>query len=49
MAVGAQESSIYLYTLKSMDLMSEEIQAGSGLNPIKEVSSSETGHCHIQN
>lgn len=37
MAVAAYEGAIYLYTLKSMELMREELREGLGLNPIKEV------------
>ena len=40
--MGAYQGSIYLYALKSMDLLSKEVQAGMGLNPIKEVSPPET-------
>ena len=39
MAVAAHEGIIYVYRLKSMEVMNEEVMSGSGLHPIKEVCS----------
>ena len=40
MAVSAHEGAFYVYNLKSIEVMTQEVQDGSGLYPIKEVSES---------
>lgn len=37
MAVAAYKGAVYLYALKSMEMMREELREGLSLNPIKEV------------
>ena len=37
MAVAAHEGIIYVYALKSKEIMNQEVQNGLGLHPIKEV------------
>ena len=38
MAVASLGGRVYLYRLKSMEVLSEEVEEGSNLNPLKEVS-----------
>lgn len=45
MAVAASEGTFCLCSLKSMEVMNEEVQETSELNPIKEVGSTENQLC----